>query len=115
MSKEQKTEDKGNNRKWSLPKAEDIGELKMQKVERLNEDGTRTDITDKPDEWFPSIPDKFTDEERKIYEKYFYWTKGELECYNAAISHAIEIVKGYDIEPFQPFVANLISKLNQLK
>ena len=35
--------------------------------------------------------------------------------YNAAIYDAIKVVKGYDIEPFQPFVANLISKLNQLK
>ena len=32
--------------------------IKFSKVEQINPDGTRTDITDKPELWFPEIPEE---------------------------------------------------------
>lgn len=51
------TINKKSNWTDALPKATDkVGEIKVEKVERLNADGTTTDITDKPEEWFPEPP-----------------------------------------------------------
>lgn len=76
--------------KWSLPKSGEVGELKIQKVERLNADGTKTDITDKLEEWFPKIPDEPTEEEIALFKRYVYWTQEEIDSYNHGIHDSIK-------------------------
>ena len=61
-----------------------------------------------------------TPEDRYMLEKYLYWTKEEVECYNAAIGHCIESIKEFSKtntlanDPFLYYV-HLISKIEHLK
>lgn len=58
--------------------------------------------------------DTLSSEERALFEKYVYWTKDEVDCYNKGVSDAISVVNRWIISPLEDW-NDLIKQFEALK